>query len=474
VTSSTAYVLADDVILRDEAPYLQSDARFLFLARQALTLYLSASTFETLVFLTTARIPNQAWEYYLDRCAVNGDVPKRPEFDGFWQALVEMQVLRPSEACERSSRPHSNLGLKPSETCRIQPMSFPTRVSLVLTARCNLACKHCLRESSPLLRGEGELSTERVLRLMEELDSNGATSIQLSGGEVTVRKDILEIVDYTRRLRSHVQFLTNGFVLRPGLIEVLAEVQAAKKQGFFVHLSLDGGTPATNDWLRGARAYSRTLSAMESLSKAGVTVVVESCLTPRNIGELELIANLCLDRGVSQLTFHPISYTGRAGCNPLFLPIEAVEQAASTVDALARQFAPAMTIEFGRQFSPHRRDADDSSLLPANTTGAGMFHMAIGADGKVCPCIESVGAPSLVMGDVQADSTSDIWRGPQWDLFRGGWTTDELEGCRGCIFDGRCSTQACRCYAVATGMGFYSPFRDCYANKHILWGGDGR
>lgn len=470
---SGLYVLANDVILRDESGYLDSGARFLCLPRTDTTIYVSASAFNMLLALTAPQTVDEAWACYTFCCDEHGDTADRSEFDVFLENLCGAGVIETVEDRYVRSRPLSNLHLRASETAPIRPMTFPSRVSVVLTMRCNLACKHCLRESSPLLDGTGEMQTHEVLALLDELDANGVTSLQLSGGEVTVRKDIEAIAEHLVSLRTHVQFLTNGFVLRPSLVETLREVQRVKGRGFFVHLSLDGGTPSSNDWLRGRNAFSRTVTAMETLAVAGVTVVVETCLTPANAGDLGLIADLCAERGVSRLTFHPISYTGRAGCGPLFLPLSAVREMDGLVGELAAEHEGRMRIDFGYQFVPHERNGEGQTQLPPNTTGAGMFHMAIGADGKVFPCIESVGAPSLVMGDVRTGSTADIWRDERWDIFRGGWTLDELEDCRGCVFDRGCATQACRCYAVSSGMGFYSPFKDCYANSDMLWGGKG-
>ncbi len=465
-------VLADDAILRDERHYLESGACFVRLPRTGDTVYLSSSAFELLAHLSSARTRGEAWNHYRRRCATNGDDADRAEFDSFVTDLLRRGVLEPTVRREARARPLSNIELKPSPTAKIKPMSFPTRVSLVLTMRCNLACRHCLRSSSPLLKGIGELETQEVLNLMDELDANGVTSLQLSGGEVTVRKDILTITDHIKRLRTHVQFLTNGFVLRPQLLRSLADVQQTKGQGFFVHLSLDGAASETNDWLRGKRAFARTLEAMRQLRDAGVTMVVESCLTPKNLGDLRRIAQTCADHRVASLSFHPISSTGRASCNPVFLPMHVVNRMATEVEELAKECSQVMKIGFGYQFSPSVRNSDSEAFpLPPNATGAGMFHMAIGADGKVYPCIESLGAPKLIMGNVRTQSTAEIWASPRWDIFRGGWTLDELEGCRGCIFDQQCSTQACRCYAVATGLDFYSPFKDCYDNADALWGG---
>lgn len=466
------FILADDVILRDERHYLESNTCFVRAPRVDQTVYLSVSAFELLVFLATGRTADEAWSHYSERCRVNGERPDRQEFDQFLEDLSGRGILERHDERLSRSRPLSNLGLKPSETAKIKPMTFPSRVSLVLTIRCNLTCSHCLRSSSPLASGVGELSTDEALSLMDELDNNGVTSLQLSGGEITVRKDIAEIASHVRSLRTHVEFLTNGYVLRPRMVDLLGDVQQAKGRGFHVHLSLDGGTAESNDWLRGRGAFDRTIAAMKALREAGVSLVVETCLTPKNLGELTEIAAICAEHGVRGLSIHPISLTGRGGCNPLSLPMRLVNRIADEADRLKQEYAGTLEIKFGYQFVPHARGSGygEEVPLPPNTTGAGMFHMAIGADGKVYPCIESLGAEEILMGDVKEESTADIWRSERWDFFRGGWTVEELEDCRGCVFDGGCATQACRCYAVATGMGFYSPFRDCYENAEVLWG----
>ncbi len=73
----------------------------------------------------------------------------------------------------------------------IQPFTFKPhfRFALVLlTTRCNLACKHCYVESGP--KDHEGLSRERALQLVDDLSRQfGKMHFTLSGGEALVRAE---------------------------------------------------------------------------------------------------------------------------------------------------------------------------------------------------------------------------------------------------------------------------------------------
>ncbi|CAI5951535.1 unnamed protein product, partial [Closterium sp. NIES-64] len=63
-----------------------------------------------------------------------------------------------------------------------------------LTERCNLRCSYCMpAEGVELTPKEHLLSTDEVIRLAAVFVSQGVTKIRLTGGEPTVRRDIVDI-----------------------------------------------------------------------------------------------------------------------------------------------------------------------------------------------------------------------------------------------------------------------------------------
>ncbi|KAM5536040.1 hypothetical protein V8D89_010298 [Ganoderma adspersum] len=87
-----------------------------------------------------------------------------------------------------------------------------------LTERCNLRCFYCMPSEGVELYPPGHLLTDdEVIRLATLFVKSGVTKIRLTGGEPTVRKDIVEIVGRLNELRKHglqsIGMTTNGIAL---------------------------------------------------------------------------------------------------------------------------------------------------------------------------------------------------------------------------------------------------------------------
>ncbi|KAI8145290.1 putative molybdopterin cofactor synthesis protein A [Fennellomyces sp. T-0311] len=88
-----------------------------------------------------------------------------------------------------------------------------------LTERCNLRCTYCMPEEGvPLTPHDKLLTTDEILSLARLFVSQGVTKIRLTGGEPTVRPDLIDIV---RGMNEFKQFglqsigiTTNGIALK--------------------------------------------------------------------------------------------------------------------------------------------------------------------------------------------------------------------------------------------------------------------
>ena len=78
---------------------------------------------------------------------------------------------------------------------RAEKFGIPLAVLAELTHRCPLQCPYC---SNPveLERAGSELTTEEWKKVMTELAELGVLQFHFSGGEPTVRKDIVELVQH--------------------------------------------------------------------------------------------------------------------------------------------------------------------------------------------------------------------------------------------------------------------------------------
>lgn len=84
-----------------------------------------------------------------------------------------------------------------------------------LTERCNLRCVYCMPEEGVPLSPDRELlTTPEIVLLSSVFVSQGVTKIRLTGGEPTVRKDIVPLMQQLGALRPHglreICLTTNG------------------------------------------------------------------------------------------------------------------------------------------------------------------------------------------------------------------------------------------------------------------------
>jgi len=106
-----------------------------------------------------------------------------------------------------------------------------TNLRISLTNECNLKCFYCHREGQSL--SFQEMTPEEIERIVRIASKLGIKKVKLTGGEPTIRKDIVEIV---RRIRPYVEDLsmtTNGTTMKL-LAEPLKEAGLDR-----VNISLD-------------------------------------------------------------------------------------------------------------------------------------------------------------------------------------------------------------------------------------------
>lgn len=134
------------------------------------------------------------------------------------------------------------------------------RVSL--TQRCNLNCIFCHMEGQPA--STAELSPEEIARIVRAATRIGVTRVKLTGGEPTLRTDLLDIVRRLRPLVAELSMTTNGLLLEP-----LAErLRAAGLDR--VNVSLPTLDPESYKQLTGVGGLDRVLAGVRAAVRAGL------------------------------------------------------------------------------------------------------------------------------------------------------------------------------------------------------------
>jgi MoaA/NifB/PqqE/SkfB family radical SAM enzyme len=89
---------------------------------------------------------------------------------------------------------------------------------LIVTRRCNLSCGYCSEFDST----SDPVPFDDLRERIDALHRLGAANITLLGGEPLMHPDVADLVAYAGR-KSNTSVVTNGFLLRNGVIEALNE-----------------------------------------------------------------------------------------------------------------------------------------------------------------------------------------------------------------------------------------------------------
>jgi Fe-coproporphyrin III synthase len=178
-----------------------------------------------------------------------------------------------------------------------------------LIRRCNLRCKHCYSISGDV-DFAGELSTEDVYTVMDDLKAFRVPVLILSGGEPLLRRDILDISRRAKGMGFYVGLSSNGALIDMHNIDALAAI------GYdYVGISLDG-IGATHDRFRGKEgAFAASLDGIRLCRDAGLKVGVRFTMTADNHHQLDDLLALVDAEGVDKFYLSHLSYAGRGNKN---------------------------------------------------------------------------------------------------------------------------------------------------------------
>ena len=163
----------------------------------------------------------------------------------------------------------------------LRRLSHPYKLTMALTYRCNFHCRACLTWQRPPAE---EMTLEDIRKFFQR--QNYFSWVDLTGGEITLRSDLPEIIE-TITKNSHrlilLHFPTNGS--RPEM--AVRAVQAVKRRPglkIVVTVSLDG-PPEVHDRLKGKKgSWERALETFAALRREkGVEVFLGMTLQRENI-----------------------------------------------------------------------------------------------------------------------------------------------------------------------------------------------
>src|SRR6266446_4277376 len=166
-------------------------------------------------------------------------------------------------------------------------LSAPITVTWEITAACNIACVHCLSSSGR--RRPRELTTQQSLALVDELAEMQVFQIHFGGGEPFIYPGIWQVLEHARDRGLVMCVSTNGTLITQDRARRLAELEP-----IYFQVSLDGGTPQTNDRIRGEGVFKRAMRGLGLLEAANLSLTINSVLTRYSFNELDRLYEIAV------------------------------------------------------------------------------------------------------------------------------------------------------------------------------------
>ncbi|MGD0278066.1 MAG: heme b synthase [Smithella sp.] len=280
-----------------------------------------------------------------------------------------------------------------------------------VTRSCNLNCVHC-RAAASCGPYPGELSTDKCLKLIDEIASLSSPVIILTGGEPLLRPDIFEIALYGTNKGLRMVMATNGTLVTPSVVKKM--IQSGIKR---VSISIDGKDAQGHDAFRQEKgAFAGAMAGIAALKDAGMEFQINTTITSANLHQMKDILELAKKLGAAAHHIFLLVPTGRGK--------ELAGQAIAAADyeetlLWFHQESMSCEIQLKATCAPHYfRIMHQNKIKGAKPEKhAGHFHeMTRGCLGGITFCfishvgqVQPCGYLELNCGNVKKQSFADIW-----------------------------------------------------------------
>jgi radical SAM protein with 4Fe4S-binding SPASM domain len=167
---------------------------------------------------------------------------------------------------------------------------LPWSVHLDLTYRCNERCIHCYLDHED----HGEMKTAEIKNVLGQLAHSGTLFLTLSGGEIFLRQDLFDLLEFARSLHFDISLKTNALLIDAERARKLRALSVRR-----IQISIYSAEPAVHDAITKVRgSLERSLAAIRFLQAEGLQVKIACPLMKQNLTAYRNVQALAAELGV--------------------------------------------------------------------------------------------------------------------------------------------------------------------------------
>lgn len=294
-------------------------------------------------------------------------------------------------------------------------MNAPHRMDLMISSmtkdghwNCNQKCIHCYAAGQNYAE-QKELSTDDWKKIIDRCKKAYIPQLTFTGGEPTIRKDLIELIDYSRWFVTRLN--TNGVLLTEELCNKLYNASLDS-----VQITFYSSNEEEHNKLVGADNYKKTVQGIKNAIKTGLSVSINTPLCTINKNYIDTLKYL-KELGVKYVTCSGLIITGNAKKEESQTTQLSKEELYKILKD-AKEFADKNLMEISFT-SPGWLEEEKIRGLGLNvpSCGACLSNMAIAPDGEVVPCQSWLGK-TAGLGNMLTNNWNKIWNNPKCKRIR--------------------------------------------------------
>jgi radical SAM protein with 4Fe4S-binding SPASM domain len=303
-------------------------------------------------------------------------------------------------------------------------LNVPLNAQIDLTYRCNERCVHCYLDHDD----HGEMNTAEIKDLLDQMADAGVFYLNLSGGEIMMRRDFFEILEHARLRTFCVKLKTNAVLIRK------KEAQRLRALGVeSIQISVYSHRAEVHDAItKMPGSFRQSMEAARLLKAEGLNVTFANVLMTENAADYQGVRALAAELGI------------KCSLDPTVTPMmdgdRSVLQLNVDRSKLREVFRDEALVGNVEEYCAPPTSVDESALdmLPCS---AGHTACYVSPYGDVYPCVQF----PLPCGNVRQTKFADIWRdSPQMNEVRS-ITLRDMPSCSQCAHGATCT----RCPGLA-------------------------
>ncbi|ELA7883006.1 radical SAM protein [Vibrio parahaemolyticus] len=296
-------------------------------------------------------------------------------------------------------------------------LSIPLKVNISFTEKCKSECRYCYAER----KYSNELQLEDWIFFFDRLKELGICKVDISGGDITCRKDYLDIIR---------EMLKRNFIFMLSTKSPISKKEAHRlaKMGLGhnaktnierpIQLSIDSADPAIASYLTRNKNHLKNMAeSAKNLLQEGINPRIKCVVTPINICCVKELFNYFYGIGIRYFVFTPYYKSHFRHDDSLELTKENKVKLDDKIKDIKIK-NPDCFIELRwSQKSEVRTENTINEWRRRSICSAGRTELWIKSNGDVTPCEQLPHIREFVFGNVIKEDLISIWNSTKIDDF---------------------------------------------------------